>query len=52
MRLLVFLCPLQFACITDDGKIDSSCDEVPQPCVWEDGEDTDSGGDGDSGLAD
>ena len=59
---LVTICLLS-ACITDSGRIDSTCDEVPEPCEWEQGEaeDADSGdtdedapddGGGDSGSQD
>ena len=31
------------ACNNDDGKIDETCDEIPEPCHWETAEDEDTG---------
>ena len=42
MRYLPLLLPALVSCITDSGEIDETCDEVPEPCVWED---NDNGGD-------
>ena len=48
MRLLLCSIPLLAACITDDGEIEKACDEVEEPCIWEetaDPRDTGSGAD-------
>jgi len=44
MRFKLFTICLMSACITDSGRIDSTCDEVPEPCEWEQGEAEDTGG--------
>ena len=31
----MFLFSMSAGCITDSGEIESSCDEVPEPCLWE-----------------
>ena len=49
MRVLVFLLAAMFGCITDDGAIDEACDEVPEPCVWEYEDSTDTGTEADVG---
>ena len=46
MRLLLFTIPLICACITDDGQIEGACDEVAEPCIWEDGGDAEDTGTG------
>ena len=46
MRLLLFAIPLFSACITDDGEIEEACDEVAEPCIWEDGDSAEDTGAG------
>ena len=40
MRLLLFTVPMFISCITDSGEIDEACDEVKEPCIWDDTNDT------------
>lgn len=36
MRYLALLLPALVSCITDSGEIEEACDEIAEPCVWED----------------
>ena len=45
MQLRMALFFLLSACITDDGEIDETCDEIQDPCIWEtDAEESDDTG--------
>ena len=48
MKRLFLLVAILNGCIGDDGKIDETCDEIPEPCHWEQknpSNSTDTGGD-------